>query len=402
MSVTEKLLKSEQNITVKDESSKYSTATYEKQHATLGRVINPTTGQPCKSSSRLDDAKAGCLIKSLASKAGLNVQVAEHEKALLEESAMLDTWVGNVGGEEKVFSGSQVKALLDDGTSGGTEVVPTAFDSNVVTFPLLTGELFPRVQNVELSSGRQVETASFENITTEWGVADDSNISLFTTTSMIANITTTIQNITVAIEMGRDFLNDAAVDVGAIVTGLIGEKLQAELDRVIAVGASGSSEPIGLTNASGLNAVSSVNGSSGPWRLTDYSNLLFGVGKQYRNVANCSFISNDTTFNRSRAIAVGSGDARPLMSGGDVGAGYGLYRTLGYNHAVQNNVPNGTAIFGNLMKYRMYRRQGLELRFIDGGTTLARKNKVLLIARARYGGQVMDGNAFAIITDGAS
>ncbi len=68
-----------------------------------------------------------------------------------------------------------------------------------------------------------------------------------------------------------------------------GQKLASELDRVIASGA-GTNEPTGIATASGTTTVHSANNTTGPAVVADYSGLLAGVAKQYRNAAmRCAF-----------------------------------------------------------------------------------------------------------------
>ena len=69
---------------------------------------------------------------------------------------------------------------------------------------------------------------------------------------------------------------------------------------------------------------------------------------------------------------------------------------------MQNDLANTVGAVVALRKYRMYRRLGLDMRFVEGGDTLARNNEMLLVYRARYGGQLMDASAMAKWTDGQS
>lgn len=390
-------------VNVKSESTKYSATRYEAKHATLGTVINPHTRRPCETASTLDHAKAGVLFKHLALRAGLvNTPLPEHERALLDEMAMTDSWAsGGNHDETKIMQGGNgIKALLDDATSGGLEVTPEDFDAAIVTFPLLNGELFPRIDLRE-TSRRTVEGASIGNPTVTWGTGDNTEIPLFNTTALIAGFDTTIHPATTSVEIGLDFLSDAAVNVGQILSTNIGERMREELDRVIAAG-TGSDEPTGIATSSGLTEINSTNGATGPPTLGDYSSLMFAVPKQYRQRSmGCAFLSNDVTFARSRQIGVGTNDARPLLTGGDT-TSFNNYSTLGWDHAIQGDLPNGTTIFGCMRKFRMYRRLGASFKFETGGKELSRKNLGLLIMRSRYGGQVIDPDAFGFWDDGQS
>lgn len=75
------------------------------------------------------------------------------------------------------------------------------------------------------------------------------------------------------------------------------------------------------------------------------------------------------------------------------------YKLLNWPYKIQNDIANNQIAFGALAKYRLYRRQGFEVRWVDGGKELARKNLILLIVRGRFGGKIVDGNAFAVMED---
>lgn len=153
--------------------------------------------------------------------------------------------------------------------------------------------------------------------------------------------------------------------------------------------------PTGFNNACGTLTVT-ANAAAGPPTLADYTTLLFSVGKQYRRKnLNLCFVSNDTTYARSKQIAVdptGAADQRPVMSPlTDINK----YETLGWPHRVCNNIANTDCHCLCLSKYRLYRRVGLSVEWHTQGQTLARDNLALLVVRGRYGGQLVDANAGA-------
>jgi HK97 family phage major capsid protein len=395
------------NYNVLDPSERYSEKRVQGLHAKTGEpVANPFTGTLTELPSQRDHAKAGVFLKHLASRSGLvHCTLDDAERDLLAEIATKEAWAGVADGDyhSRLPGGGYVKALLDDATSGGLEITPIAFDDSIVTFPLLHGELFPHVDVRDLPRGRRVEGGSVGNPTISWGEGDNSEVSLFNTADLVGALDSTVFGCAVAVEVGRDFLSDAAVDVGAILTANIGQAVQADLDKKIANG-NGTSEPEGIFTASGISTVTPDNTTTGPPTLADYLDLLFGIDKQYRNRGfRPTFISNDTSFQRSRAINVDTAtpttDQRPVMA---PLTQVNDYTTLGWPHAIQNDIANGRAAFGALAKYRLYRRAGLEIRFVDGGKELARKNLVLLVARARFAGRVMDTDAFVKWTAGQS
>lgn len=132
--------------------------------------------------------------------------------------------------------------------------------------------------------------------------------------------------------------------------------------------------------------------------------LHFALPKQYRNPAmRVAFISNDTSYARSRQIKVDanspSTDQRPVINPvNDVSN----YQTLALPHRIQNDIGNRVCGIAALSKYRMYRRLGLQIQWSREGQYLMRRNLSLLVARARFGGMLRDSNAMAKWTDGQS
>jgi HK97 family phage major capsid protein len=238
-----------------------------------------------------------------------------------------------------------------------------------------------------------------------WGTAEGTEIAMFDTSALIAALSTSIFNVTAAIEVGRDHLADSPADVGRLLVQQTGQKLASELDRVVAAG-NGTSEPTGIATASGTTTVHSANNTTGPALVADYSGLLFGIAKQYRGAAlRCAYLTNDTTYQRSRAIRVdphslgSTVNQTPLLS--DINS-FNEYRSMGFPHKINNALGNSTAIFGAMAKYRMYRRLGFEVRWVTEGAELARRNTAMLIVRGRFGGQPVDGNAFCVMPDAQS
>ena len=390
-------------IKVKAASEQYSRVKSTAKHFKTGETMRDEFGREVQTIAQSDFAKSGAFLKFLAGRAGISAPLSDHERGLLEE-CYADTWAGKSGSQWLAdIPGTQIKALLNDGISGGSNAVPIFFDSDLVSIPLLYGELFPYVDLRPVPRGNTVEGASVGNPTLTWGTNEGTEISLFSTAGLVAEIGTTIFTVTAAIEVGRDFLADAAADVGRVLTENVGQAFQAELDRIIASG-NASTEPEGIFLASGTVAVNSENNTSGPPTLADYEALLFGVGKQYRNASTmrCCFLSNDATYQRSRGIRVDPNtptvNQTPVLGLDAINA----YSSIGWPHRIQNDLTNSQAAFGCLAKYRMFRRQGLQVEWHTEGKELARKNVALLIVRARFGGQIVDGNAFSVMTDAQS
>jgi HK97 family phage major capsid protein len=380
---------------VKDTSEAYSEKRYEAKHIKTNQPVLDTTFQEnCLTQSEASRARAGTFFKHLANRSGLlRSPLSEHEQGLLADMVHKHAWCGTVGSDyyESIQHPNTVKALIDDTTSGGTEIVPIELDRDLITFPLLTGELFPLVDVKPVSQGRRIMGGAISNPTLTWEGGDNNAITLFSTGSMINPVDTTVFVIDGAVTIGRDFLSDTPIEVGTVLTGLVGQSLAAALDKVVALG-NGTNQPEGIFEATGLSTVTPVN-SGGAQTLTDYYALLFALGKQYRSDKNnVVFVSNDTTYQRSRSIPVGTANALPVMDILNV-ASANKYETVGWPHKIQNDIPNASCGFVAMNRYRMYRRLGLDIRFEQGGITLAQNNLILMVYRARFGGRMTDANA---------
>jgi HK97 family phage major capsid protein len=377
---------------VKRPSERYTHTKSVAKHSRTGQPVRDERGAEVQSVTQLEHAKAGAFLKRIAQRSGLPVEISEHESELIAECFEQDTWCGKIGGEYKTgIDGMRVKALLDDATSGGAEVVPEWFDAAVIQFPLLHSELLPRVDLVSVPRGSTVETASIGNPTVQWNIADGTAMTPFTTTALVAGIDTNIHPVTCAIEIGRDFLSDAAVDVGRVLTENVGQRLLAELDKVITIG-DGTTQPEGLFTASGTTDIGTPSGGAGAApQINDFEALLFGLPKEYRRPEfRTAFLANDISYKRARSIPVGGSDARRVF-----GMDHSSYTLLENPFVINNDLVNTKAAFVALAKYRLYRRAAQEIRFETGGRELSLKNLALLIVRGRFGGKLMDADAFA-------
>ncbi len=315
---------------------------------------------------------------------------------LLTASIHEDSWCGMVAGQwERGIRGERTKTILNDTTSGGTYLNPEWFDDAAITYPLLTGELLPFVELVNVPRGSAVEGATVSNPTATWGTAEGDEHALFSTSGMIGQTSHAIRPIAVFVEVGRDALADSAIALGQLLVQLIGQRFQAELDKCIAVG-DGSSQPEGIFSASGVNTLSAANGTSGPLTVGDIESLIFGVGKQYRISALApSFVMTDEGYRRARAVPVGTSDQRRVF-----GMDHQRYMLMEYPARIANDVTEGSFAFCCLRKYRLYRRLGMQVQWSDAGETLMRKNTALLAVRGRFGGSLTDGSACAKFTNG--
>lgn len=351
--------------------------------------------------SEYDNALIGVWWKTALRRLGVAATLTDWERSLLAESVHKDHWVGHApdgtyygGGDRDGYAPPlRVKALLDDTISGGLHLNPVQLDEAVITYPLLSGQLFPFV-DVKPVTGRRIMLPTIQNMTVQWGQAAGTAVTPFNTASLVASIDTPVWPVAGFIELSNELIADSPVAIGSTVTALFGERLKAELDRVIASG-NGTSEPLGFLLASGLTAVNSDNGVVGPPTVSDAEALIFAVPLQYRQMdLNPAFVMNDTSYRRFRGVPVGPADERRVF-----GMDEQAYQLLDYPVRVVNSLANSKAGFVCLKKYRLYQRLGMEPINEEAGRTLRLSNTRLIGLRARFGGTFVDSSAAAVMSD---
>jgi HK97 family phage major capsid protein len=383
-------------------------------------------GEPLFEPSERDLAIAGAWFKMSMWKSSdqrhipPKLRPTEHDVQLIDWALEHSKWAGFIKPDDGIYSGPcdddtsaddprvvsrrkltdtqrmWLKTLLDDSQSGGIEIAPIEFDNAVVTVPVLYGELWPYVNVVTVTRGRRMKGGSLINPTFNWGPPEGSAITLFNTQAMVSAFDTPIFNMTAAILIGLDFLEDSPTTIGDIIVKKYGEKYLEQLDFVVANG-DGVTQPLGFLNTSSPKTASADNQTNGPPTVSDYELLYFAVQKQFRNEAGAqpAFVSSDTSYQRARSIAVSPTDQRRVF-----GMDHASYRLLNVRYAVQNDIVNNKIAFVMLNRYRAYRRLGLTVRMETAGATLALANERLIVVRSRLGGQQELGASVAVITNG--
>lgn len=382
-----------------------------KPHPLAGKPVMDAMdggGRPLEDASELDKAVAGAYAKFLCATAQRHGSktfgfqaLPQHDKELLYHAMELMNWGGASDGgdttdiKNRRLSPREQKAIIDDSTSGGLEAAPIVFDDMVIQAPLLNGELFPLVNKVNIDRGRRIEGVATGKVTGSWGGVDDTSITLFTTTSYVTAFDTTIFRWEGAIRIGLDFLSDTPIDFGQHVTAQYGERLLEDLDDVIAAG-NGTTQPEGVINKSGTTTVAWGGATS----IGNYESLRFGVHKREHKsaAATAVFCGTETSYQRMMALPVGASDARRLFGSVFPGQGYDGYSLMQRPYKINESLTNAQIFYTILNKYRMYVRRGLTMRTSQEGDTLIRNNEMLLVAMARYGGQLERGAVAAKTT----
>jgi HK97 family phage major capsid protein len=366
-------------------------------------------GRQIDESSELDKAVAGAFCKllvSTAQKGGSRTfgfqSLPQHDKELLHYAMEKMTWAGSTDGgdyadiKNRLLSPREQKALIDDATSGGLEAAPIVFDDQVIQAPLLNGELFPLVNQVPIDRGRRIEGVATGTVTGSWGGVDDTAVSLFTTTSYVTAFDTTIFRWEGSIRIGLDFLSDTPIDFGQHVTQQYGERLLEDLDDVIATG-NGTTQPEGIINKAGATSVAFGGATS----IGNYESLRFGVHKREHKGTfggSAVFCGTETSYSRVKALPVGASDARRLFNNQFPVSGYDGYQLMERPYKINESLTNAQIFYAIMGRYRMYRRRGLTMRTSQEGDTLLRNNELLMVAMARYGGQMERGATIARTT----
>ena len=362
-------------------------------------------GRPAYEQSQLERAYSGVWLKhKLLAQLGLKHMLSDHDRDLLHDLVETGQWVGDYQdgngaqyfSQPKTLSEIQRKTYLEDSTSGGTYLVPYFFDVDMVTYPLLYGELFPLVDLRDLGTSNQVKTPTLANLTIAAGPAegDSPGISLQTTAGLSTVITSNVYNATGALTIGRDMLADTPIGLQDAFMQLYQVALLQWLDQAVAIG-DGTTYPLGIMNTTGTNTASAKNSTAGPWTVGDIENMVKALPKQYRGKNDkVIFLSADSQYFRLRGIPVSTTDQRRIF-------GYDLDAYMFYNrpYKVQNGVAAASFGYGRIDKYRMWRRKGMELAVTDDGKTLRLANELLITARSRWAGQVIDPNSWVLMTN---
>ena len=224
-------------ITVKSVATQYSGDTRTLKHFKTDESFKLPNGREPQTQSDLNAAKSGAYYKMLAKKAGIPVVLSEHEQELLE-LCYQDKWAGDFGGQYQgaEIDGTRMKTVLNDAVSGGQYASPYFVDIDLITRPVLTAEIFPYCDIRDIPRGAAVFGSSMQNPAVVWGTPEGTSLAPFDTSSLISAFDTTIFPVTAAITVGRDFLQDSPMNVGAAITEQIGLKLAESLDTVVAVG----------------------------------------------------------------------------------------------------------------------------------------------------------------------
>lgn len=288
------------------------------------------------------------------------------------------------------------KAVIDDGTSGGSHAVPEFFDMDMIITPTLADENIPAFCNViPVPRGSSAQNFVLGRPTIA-AHTEGSAVTPFSTSGFITNHDTSFFRAMGAIEIGKNFAEDAHPRLVEEIQARYMESVLLWFNEQIMAG-DGTTEPQGIIVASGTTDITPATPTTGAIVLTDAFDMLFGVGKAYRmrgGRMNACYVMTETTYKAFRRIATGvTGDTR-LVFGDDVES----YEMFGHPVLIEENgLSNSNAVFAQLKGYRLYLRQGARFFREDRGSALVRANSFLVGCDVRAGGQLDEGGYAAVV-----
>lgn len=375
-------------------------------------------GRQIESRSQRDKAVIQAWLKYTLLRQGMSIpamKMTAHDIDLVQWSIRNSEFVGGYGGDPDSANGCThqvnrrkltdyevrmfdpemwTKApLIDDSTSGGSDLVPVEFDDAVITTPLLYGQLYPFVETIDIARGSHIQGGSIGNPTFSY-TAEGSAVSPFDATAYVGDFNNTIYPAVGAMQIGRDFQQDSPANIGQLVMDAFGRAAMNWLDGVIATG-NGTNQPQGIfTFATPINVVPE-NPVTGPITVADYEALLWAIPLEYQTEAggNVVFLGNQTTYSRTRGIPVGPDDQRRVF-----GLDERDRTIMGVPYKINSGISNAQLAAVNLGGYRLYRRLGMTTVVERTGQTLQLANMDLILCRMRWAGKMKLPNYVSVIS----
>jgi HK97 family phage major capsid protein len=300
---------------------------------------------------------------------------AERAAAFLR-SAILHTEPGD----------EMVRKALSEGDDGaGGYLVPADYRAELIRRLPELSELFPFVRRVPVSgdSGEFPKLSSDVSIT--WGRSE--NDALTETDPAFTQLTWTARNMSAITYLSRELVSDANPNIVETITALFSEAVAAERDKMIAVG-NGSSQPMGIYSAAGLDSVA-VGGALSYTKLVE---LKFALRRKYHRGAR--WIMNSTNLQRVTALVDDNG--MPIFRDALV-AGESP-RLLGKEYSIQDDLPDSTVLFGDLSQYLWFDRERMVIESTSTGGDTFKKHQVAIKLVERCDGKPGLAEAFVKAT----
>jgi HK97 family phage major capsid protein len=252
-----------------------------------------------------------------------------------------------------------LKALAEGTSSAGGYLVPAGFREEIIARMPDSAELAPHVRVVPVRTDTGSVPSLATDISVTWTAGGDAeNVAFNATDPVLGSVTWSLKRGDAITKMSRELVADSQPSIVEFITRLFREAIASERDKMIAVG-NGTSQPQGISNASGLTAVD-VAGAIAYDSLIEIEQSL---PMKYR--ARGRWIMNGTNLQRIYSMADSQG--QPIFRR-DVVAGLPESRILGYPVCQQNNLADGEIYFGDLGYYLWFDREemGVESTTLSG------------------------------------
>lgn len=223
------------------------------------------------------------LVVSALEKAGMDKVDRKH----MALPGMTDLEVDKMNGKQKMShlvrgmlngDGAVIKALSEGTDSAGGYLVPTEFKAEVVKGLEKPGTIRNLVRVFPVGSDVGEMPTIAGNVTVQWGAE---NTTITASDPTFGTLTWNINRLDGLNKSSRELFSDSAINLGDLLVMLFTEAFLRE-DRNIFITGSGSGEPTGLQNASGLTAYAQSGGS---FAGDDVVDIYHSLPSQYRSNA---------------------------------------------------------------------------------------------------------------------
>lgn len=231
---------------------------------------------------------------------------------------------------------------LSEGTgSEGGYLVPDSFRTKLVERLKMYGGIAGAAEEINTSDGRPLpwptvdDTANVGEIVEEGGTFSAGADIVFGTSSLGAYSYMSGGPSAAPVRVSRELLQDAAFDVEALVSRLLGIRIGRIQATHLATG-TGVGQPLGLvTGLTGIELVADTAGLT----YDDLVNFVHSVDPAYRQSGNCKWVFNDTTLATVEKIKDSHGDPVALQ-GRTIEGEVGVTRVIGYPVVIDQALPN--------------------------------------------------------------
>jgi HK97 family phage major capsid protein len=269
--------------------------------------------------------------------------------------------LGNLNPDElALLQGRAVTDPQSTSTTGGGYLIPYGFNAAIEVAMKPYASVLDACTIQETSEGN----------TLYWPTVDDTSIKGHLLTE---GSTDTVQKVTFGVvtfyaymftsyivKVPLQLLQDSAIDINALLSRLLGERLGRCLSDYFTTG-TGSSQPQGIVTGATQASITGV--SAAAITRDNVLDLKHSVNSVYRQRG--SFMFNDNTFKALAKLTFGTSDDRPLWQGGDITKGIPPM-IEGMPYFINDSMADIAAaaksmLFGDLKKFMIRKVLGTQL-----------------------------------------